>query len=121
MFLDTIQSQCIRLRMQPLPVEVVAQKLKESYPITDMQARSMPPMREGNLGRAKELVGGRSKKNTLSKKCENFEGYRKLYTGADGEGLGRNEEDSNFSEFLQFIRDWYRDVLVCWWEQMLES
>lgn len=112
-FLDTIQSRCIHLRMQPLPVEVVAQKLKESYPITDMQAREYATYARGNLGRAKNLLEDEAKRIRYQKNVKILKDIGNFTLEQMVKVLAEmKEEDSNFSEFLQFIRDWYRDVLI---------
>ena len=112
-FLDTIQSRCIHLRMQPLPVEVVAQKLKESYPITDMQAREYATYARGNLGRAKNLLEDEEKRTRYQKNVKILKDIGNFTLEQMVNVLSEmKEEDPNFSEFLQFIRDWYRDVLI---------
>lgn len=106
----TIRSRCLRVVFQPLPLEVVADRVAASGKVTPEQARLMAAVSGGNLGLAMKVDA-----KALARRRDLIEALERLgeedWVGWLGLAEALGERDKAL-EALDVIESWLHDVLV---------
>ncbi|MBR5930635.1 MAG: DNA polymerase III subunit delta [Lachnospiraceae bacterium] len=108
--LDTVRSRCIKLRIEPLPKEVIIREL-EKEGAEKALVEENAGISKGNLGLAKRLTDDEEKaalKNETIKALKNMSNLDALEIFQFSADLER--EDG--AEVLSYMRMWYRDVAM---------
>ncbi len=112
-FLPTILSRCVQLKLKPLRDSVVKEYLIEKMNVPEQNAAVYAAFARGNLGRAIHLASS-----------EEFQDLYKrmlfLMTHLKGMDISELldyikrllEEDMDITECLDFMQLWYRDILM---------
>ena len=111
-FLETILSRCVLLNVQPLPVSL-AEEWLVGKGFSESEARTAAVLSGGALGRAQDMLNSESFREMLGAVTDMLSKARNLSTR---DLLAFTSEMAKFKgeqqEALDFIRTWFRDVLL---------
>lgn len=112
-FLPTILSRCVQLKLKPLRDSVVKEYLIQSLKVEEDQADIYAAFARGNLGKAIHLT----ESDDFKRMYDQVIGLLKRVKEADISELLETvrrfkEENLDIRECLDFMQTWYRDVLM---------
>lgn len=111
-FLDTIRSRCVLLKLKPVPDERVKEYLMEQIQIPDYQADICVAFAQGNIGKAVRLASS-----------EDFSAIK-----SSAMRLIRNAGTMEISEIIDYVKEVqeykitiqdYLDILALWYRDMV--
>lgn len=112
-FLPTILSRCVQLKLKPLPDYVVKQYLTEHCDITQSQAELYTAFARGNLGKAMKLAGSEEFKLVYEEVLQLLRHIKDMDISELLEEIKKlKEADFDLYDCLDFMQVWYRDALM---------
>lgn len=112
-FLPTILSRCVTLPLKPLPDETVADYLTEHLHTAKQQTDICCAFARGNLGKAVSLAQSEDFMDMYQSVLRILKGARETSVPVMLESLRvLKEGNRDFSECLELMKLWYRDVMV---------
>ena len=123
-FLPTVLSRCVSLRLHPAPEKELVKALKAAG-VSETAAVTAARLSHGNPGRCMELSGEeltafRLELSGFLEKLRETDSYGILQFAEKIAG-GKGENPSHMEDFLDLGRSWYRDILVQKSTQSLDS
>ncbi len=113
-FLPTIRSRCVMLGLRAVPREQIRDFLMRTKQMPDYRADLCAAFSQGNVGKAVMLAGSQDfidLRDLTVRQLKEIQNA-KDYTFA-GEIKKLNELKMPVSDYLDLVRMWFRDVLVC--------
>ncbi|MDT3845038.1 MAG: DNA polymerase III subunit delta' [Bacillota bacterium] len=113
LFLPTILSRCIQLKLKPLQDSLIVQYLTEKMSLNENRAGMVAAFARGNLGRAASIAGSEE----FAEMTETLLRILKSIHEMDTEKMldtirMMTAEFSDLNECLDFMQLWYRDILM---------
>lgn len=113
LFLPTILSRCVKLKLKPLQDDVVIRYLEEKQGVSEEDAHVDAAFARGNLGKAVELS---SSEEFPAFRSEMFHLLSQMHTMDTAEMLEwivkLVKDYPDLTQVLDFLQIWYRDVLT---------
>lgn len=109
--LDTIRSRCIRLDMDRLPAEVIADQLVRKYSIKRSAAESYAAFAGGNLGQAAHLAEDGEESEYVNSIIALLKKLARM-NAADifDEAVRIGKTDASYA--LEIMQMWFRDMMI---------
>lgn len=112
-FLPTILSRCVQLKLKPLPDYVVKQYLMEHCDVSQSQAELYTAFARGNLGKAMKLAGSEEFQMVYEDVLRLLRNIRNMDISELLDAIKRlKEENLDVYDCLDFMQMWYRDALM---------
>lgn len=112
-FLPTILSRCVQLKLKPLKDSVVKEYLTEHFDLKDQDADICAAFSRGNLGKAIHLVSSDDFKLLHSELLYLLKHLKEMNISELLNYIKRlKEENIDIYDCLDFMQLWYRDVLM---------
>lgn len=112
LFLPTILSRCVQLKLKPLQDSVISEYLVEALGISESEARLYAAFARGNLGKAIKLCGSEEFKDMYKRLLAMLRNIRNMDISDLLEFIKRLKEEMDIYECLDFMQVWYRDALM---------
>ena len=111
-FLQTILSRCVILNLKQIPEEEVERVLREQG-IPEKRIQPILKLSRGNIGKAKKMAESDDFSELLHEIMNLMQSIHRMTFEELMAAVGRlSEHRLNIRECLDFIRLWYRDVLL---------
>ncbi len=111
--LPTILSRCELIRLKPLQDRTVSRYLSEKKGLSEAQADIYAAFARGSLGRALEITSSEQFSDMMADMLRLLKSVRGMETPLLLEYVSRMaKEYPDLDECLEFIRLWYRDILM---------
>lgn len=112
-FLPTILSRCVQLKLKPLKDVVVKEYLIQSLGVEEGQAEIFAAFARGNLGKAIHLAGSEDFKLMYGELLHMLKHLKEADISELLEYIHKFKEDGlDINGCLDFMQMWYRDVLM---------
>lgn len=112
-FLPTILSRCVQLKLKPLRDSVVRDYLIETLKVPEQQADVYAAFARGNLGRAIHLATSEEFQTMYKKMLALMVHLKNMDVAELLEYIKKLlEDDMDINECLDFMQLWYRDILM---------
>lgn len=112
-FLPTILSRCVKLKLKPLPDDVVKNYLTEALGIPVSEAEVYASFARGNLGRAISISSSEKFKDFYLEMLKVLTRVKNMDISEFLDSIRKvKDEEFDVYECLDFFRMWYRDVLL---------
>lgn len=112
-FLPTILSRCVKLKLRPLKDSQVCGYLKEKKGLDDSRAQMYTAFARGNLGRAIYMADSQEFQDMYHQILELLKSVKKTDISQLLDTIRRfKEENLDLYQCLDFMQMWYRDVLM---------
>lgn len=112
LFLPTILSRCVQLKLKPLQDSVISEYLVEALGVSESEARLYAAFARGNLGKAIKLCGSEEFKDMYKRLLAMLRNIRNMDISDLLEFIKRLKEEMDIYECLDFMQVWYRDALM---------
>lgn len=112
LFLPTILSRCVQLKLKPLQDSVISEYLVEALGISESEARLYAAFARGNLGKAIKLCGSEEFKDMYKRLLAMLRNIRNMDISDLLEFIKKLKEEMDIYECLDFMQVWYRDALM---------
>lgn len=112
LFLPTILSRCVQLKLKPLLDSVISEYLVEALGVSESEARLYAAFARGNLGKAIKLCGSEEFKDMYKRLLAMLRNIRNMDISDLLEFIKRLKEEMDIYECLDFMQVWYRDALM---------
>ncbi|MCD8084532.1 MAG: DNA polymerase III subunit delta' [Clostridiales bacterium] len=113
LFLPTILSRCVQLKLKPLRDSVVRDYLTEKLGIPEVDAEIFATFARGNLGKAIALSSSDEFKHMANEVLGILRHVKEADISDLLEDIRRMKEDKlDIHECLEFMQLWYRDILL---------
>lgn len=112
LFLPTILSRCVQLKLKPLQDSVISEYLVEALGVSESEARLYAAFARGNLGKAIKLCGSEEFKDMYKRLLAMLRNIRNMDISELLEFIKRLKEEMDIYECLDFMQVWYRDALM---------
>lgn len=112
-FLPTILSRCIQLKLKPLKTQAVSAYLTESMGVSESQAEVYAAFARGNLGKAIHLASSEDFRQLYNSAVNLLKNVKGMDVSSLLEQIKKLQESSmDIAECLDFMQLWYRDILM---------
>ncbi len=112
-FLPTILSRCVQLKLKPLKDSMVKEYLTEHFELKDQDADVYAAFARGNLGKAIHLASSDDFKLLHSEMLYLLKHLKEMNISELLNYIKRlREENIDIHDCLEFMQLWYRDVLM---------
>lgn len=112
LFLPTILSRCVQLKLKPLKDSVIQKYLEESMGISESDARLYTAFARGNLGKAIKISGSEEFRQMYEKLLQMLRNIKNLDISQLLNYSKELKEEMDIYECLDFMQVWYRDSLM---------
>lgn len=113
LFLPTILSRCVKLKLKPLTDDTVIHYLTEKKGISEEDAHIDAAFARGNLGKAVELSGSEEFPAFRAEMLHLLSQMHSMDTAEMLDWIAKLVKDCpDLSQVLDFLQLWYRDVLA---------
>lgn len=112
LFLPTILSRCVQLKLKPLQDSVISEYLVEALGVSESEARLYAAFARGNLGKAIKLCGSEEFKDMYKRLLAMLRNIRNMDISDLLEFIKKLKEEMDIYECLDFMQVWYRDALM---------
>ena len=112
LFLPTILSRCVQLKLKPLQDSVISEYLVEALGVSESEARLYAAFARGNLGKAIKLCGSEEFKDMYKRLLAMLRNIRNMDISDLLEFIKKIKEEMDIYECLDFMQVWYRDALM---------
>ncbi|MDR2940680.1 MAG: AAA family ATPase [Clostridiales bacterium] len=113
MFLPTVLSRCVLLKLKPLPESEIKQYLEFKKSVPEASAGAAAFYSEGSIGKALDFINDDFVRGMRGKVTSFLSGFRdKDLLGLFASVKLFEEYKPNIKEVLDFMYAWFRDVLV---------
>ena len=112
LFLPTILSRCVQLKLQSLKDSVIQKYLEESMGISESDARLYTAFARGNLGKAIKISGSEEFRQMYEKLLQMLRNIKNLDISQLLNYSKELKEEMDIYECLDFMQVWYRDSLM---------
>ena len=112
LFLPTILSRCVQLKLKPLQDSVIKKYLEEALGISENEAQLYAAFARGNLGKAIKLCDSEEFKDMYRRLLAMLRNVKNMDISELLDFIKRLKEEMNIYECLDFMQVWYRDALM---------
>lgn len=112
LFLPTILSRCVQLKLKPLKDSVIQKYLEEFMGISESDARLYTAFARGNLGKAIKISGSEEFRQMYEKLLQMLRNIKNLDISQLLNYSRELKEEMDIYECLDFMQVWYRDSLM---------
>lgn len=112
LFLPTILSRCVQLKLKPLQDSVISEYLVEALGVSESEARLYAAFARGNLGKAIKLCGSEEFKDMYKRLLAMLRNIRNMDISDLLDFIKKLKEEIDIYECLDFMQVWYRDALM---------
>ncbi len=112
LFLPTILSRCVQLKLKPLQDSVIKEYLIEALGISESEAQLYAAFARGNLGKAIRLSESEEFKGMYKRLLAMLRNIRNMDISELLDFIKRLKEEMDIYECLDFMQVWYRDALM---------
>ncbi len=112
-FLPTILSRCVTLKLRPVKNEVIKPYLMETYHVPDYQAEVCTAFARGNVGKAKRLAQSEQFSELKNHLIHLLRHLREMEIYELTEAVrSASEYKTDIDDYLDLMALWFRDVLL---------
>ena len=112
LFLPTILSRCVQLKLKPLKDSVIQAYLKETMGIPEREAQLYAAFARGNLGKAIKLSDSEEFKDMYKRLLSMLRNIKNMDISQLLDYSKKLKEEMDIYECLDFMQVWYRDALM---------
>ncbi len=112
LFLTTILSRCVQLKLKPLKDSVIQAYLKETMGIPEREAQLYAAFARGNLGKAIKLSDSEEFKDMYKRLLSMLRNIKNMDISQLLDYSKKLKEEMDIYECLDFMQVWYRDALM---------
>lgn len=112
LFLPTILSRCVQLKLKPLKDSVIQKYLTETLGVSENEAQLYTAFARGNLGKAIKLSNSEEFKDMYDKLLQMLRNIKSLDISQLLNYSRELKEEMDIYECLDFMQVWYRDALM---------
>lgn len=112
LFLPTILSRCVQLKLKPLKDSVIQKYLTETLGVSENEAQLYTAFARGNLGKAIKISNSEEFKNMYEKLLQMLRNIKSLDISQLLNYSRELKEEMDIYECLDFMQVWYRDALM---------
>ena len=112
LFLPTILSRCVQLKLKPLKDSVIQAYLKETMGIPEREAQLYAAFARGNLGKAIKLSDSEEFKDMYKRLLSMLRNIMNMDISQLLDYSKKLKEEMDIYECLDFMQVWYRDALM---------
>lgn len=113
LFLPTILSRCISLKLKPLTDSMVKAYLIENFQLSEVKAEVYAAFARGNMGKAIDMAGSEDFQILYKEVLDLLKSVKTMDISLMLERIKKfKDEDIDIHECLDFMQLWYRDVLM---------